>query len=155
VHKKEVAISIFLLIFSIIVIVPLTNAGSNYTSDDKLKVGVTIDAPILRINVVEDYVNLGHITKGGITNPRSFNITNTGTIDIKIQPLNITSDIFSNLWIGNSNTTGYKRIGNFVGNISQGDREDFWIKLDLRDYTGSITGNLSTNITFFVMPNES
>jgi hypothetical protein len=147
--KVMIGMSLVILLF---LIVP--NIKADYMSDDELEIGVTVNDPILKINVIEDYVNLGNLSRGYETTPKPFNVTNQGTINAIIQPrLKAPDEIFSNLYIGTSRTTGYKIIGNFTGNITKGATSDFWIKLDLTDYKGSIKGNLSTNLTFYVMSN--
>jgi|WetSurMetagenome_2_1015567.scaffolds.fasta_scaffold269233_2 hypothetical protein len=144
------ALASFILIISTI---SLANAES-YISDDSLKVSVFIDAPSLKINVVEDSIYLGNITKGSVTASKPFNITNTGTADALIQPIVPSSEIFSNLFIANTSSASnsqYQRATEFIGRVGKGDKADFWIRLDLKNYTGTVTGNLSTNLTFIIM----
>jgi hypothetical protein len=150
-NKKGVVIS--LLLISLIFTISFGNSAS-YISDDTLRVGVLIEEPTLKITILEDYIYLGNLTKGDVTKPKPFNVTNTGTIDAIIQPMISSNDIFSNLYVGNSSTQGYEKIGEYTGKIASGHREDFWLKLDLRNYTGTITGNLSAEITFLVMSDE-
>jgi hypothetical protein len=149
--KKSVVVS-FLLI-SLIFTISFGNSAS-YISNDTLRVGVLIEELTLKINILEDYVYLGNLTKGDITKPKPFNITNIGDIDAIIQPMTPSNDIFSNLYVGNSSTQGYERIGEYTGKIASGHKGDFWLKLDLKNYTGTITGNLSAEITFLVMSDE-
>jgi hypothetical protein len=158
--KRVVAIFFFIFLISASII-PFGNAATSYTSNDKLTIGANINSPILMISVNEDYLNLGNITPGYITNSKQFNVINEGTADVTIQPQVDSPDgIFSNLFFATSNSSTYKKIGDFTGNISKSsilggtNQEDFWVKLDLKNYNGSVTGNLSTDITFFVMSNE-
>jgi hypothetical protein len=152
VGKKGIVICI-LLILPIVFIIPLENAES-YILNDSLNVGVTIDAPVLMINIIEDSIYLGNITKGAVTVSKPFNITNAGTIDALIQPIIPSNEIFSNLFIANSSSATYQKATDFIGRVAKGNKEDFWMRLDLKNYTGTITGNLSTNVTFLVMSNE-
>ncbi len=144
-----------------ILFVPLSNADF---LDEKLNVSITLNQPTLIIEIIEDHVDLGDITKGYVSEARPFNVTNKGTVDATIQPqISSPDEIFSNLWIGATKggigtIAGYKKIGEFIGNVSKSstyggeEREDFWIKLNLEDYNGGITGNLVKEVTFWVMP---
>ena len=149
-NKFNEIIFIFLFFSFIISVIPFGNAD---VLNDSINISGTIDAPVLIISIIEDSINLGNITKGYITKSKPFNITNIGTTDATVQVSSDLSDeIFSNLLMGNSSTTGYKKASEFIGRVSQGDKEDFWIKLDLTNYSGDFTGDFSKQITFTFMP---
>jgi hypothetical protein len=150
-NKKEMTIFILLFLASTFIFTPFVTSWTD--SGESLNVNAQIDSPVLIINVVEDSICLGNLTKGYTTGGKPFNITNSGTIDAIIEPIIPTDEIFSNyLMIANSSSATYKNASGFMGYVGKGKKEDFWIKLDLTDYTGDITGNLSTNLTFIVMP---
>jgi hypothetical protein len=153
-NKRGIKI-FFLAIIFLFLIMPLVNSES-YTSDETINVSVRITefVPLLRVEIIEDSLYLGEVTKWRETLPKPFNITNTGNIDAYIRPEIIADSIFSNLEISKSPGSGYKKIGEFVGKITVDDKEDFWIKLNLKDYSDNFTGYVSTEITFLVMSDE-
>jgi len=159
--RKEAIFVIFLLV-CLLGIIPNIKADDKWKdSGEKLGVKVTIEEQELKIKIVEEYVDLGEITKRYITNSSFFNITNKGTVDALIQPVVDSSDeIFSNLMISSKKTSGYNLTKNFIGKVPKSstykeeNTESFWIKLNLTEYEGNVTGDLSTDIIFYVMSDD-
>ena len=131
------------------------------------------DVSVFRVNLIQNQeiisvevpneVNFGEITKGEQTDNFRINITNTGTVGIKVTPtlLDSSEKIFKQTYFQRRTTEPYSRIGSFSINISapaRGDnRSDYiYAKLDLRNYTDDVSAktNHNTQVKFVAIKQD-
>ena len=71
-------------------------------------------------------------------------INNTGNVNVTVTPQLVDSneDLFKNLYFARRTTVPYEKIGLWSMNISKSssglEKDYFWMKLDLGDYTGEV-----------------
>ncbi len=152
-----------LLVFSLFFVFNFIFVSSELIGDE-LSVNVNLLEPVVNVEIETDYISFRDIAKGYLSEAKQINITNFGTTDILFIPvLKNPSEIFENLYFYTSkgsagSLTGYKKIGEFNGSVEKADvfgesnTEDFFIKLNLKDYGGEIDGNLTASVIFYVMP---
>lgn len=101
---------------------------------------------------VPDSVFFGNISKGQeVRTTGKIKVNNTGNVAIIVTPelVDSSEDVFSNLYFSFLASGPYIRIGDFSFNISapptQGSitSEDFYAKLDLKNYTGSLPSGIN------------
>lgn len=104
---------------------------------------------ILRVSI-PDYVFLGNATKGEETEKVKVYVNNTGTINVTLTPILVDSSnqFFKNIYFTRRLAESYKKIGDFsfalpAHSPAGGVEEDyFYMKLDLKNFTGSIPQTL-------------
>jgi len=122
------------------------------------------NSSIIRVEV-PDHLFFGNVSNFDISNELKVYVNNTGNVDIVVTPdlVNRSEVIFSNLYLRKFRTSGgvavnYTRIGNFSFNVTKPssgqtfNSEYFYIILDLRNNTQSITSDMinhTTNVRFF------
>lgn len=167
-YKKKIGVfTIFLvwlvLFLSFILYLPTLDSDEYYNST--LKVSANLVEPIAMVNISPNNVFLGEITRGYETNYQNITIVNTGTMDVKISPMldNNADTVFQNLKFASSSCSTWSNISHWNSSIishsknytsRNGEVYNFCMKLDLTDYENivSVNKNLSTNITFWIMP---
>ena len=170
-NKKEIAISISLLILSVIVIIPYGNADVYQNSS--IIISADIYIPTAKVNVSPSYIDLGQVTKGYATDFKNITVTNIGDLDIKINPvLEASANNFFNYLEFNTascsptstvwHNVSYYDTHNLSSTISppttiggiDGEQYNVCIKLDLTNYQEPIiaNSNLMTNLTIWVFP---
>ncbi len=144
-YKWEVILS-FLSIFIIIVMPVLLNAQSNNVTIEAniilIPVNTTTNESIVSINVVPDYLYLGDVAVGSISNIVNVSITNTGTIKpakITAELTNSNDNVFNNLQLKESSGS-WKGIMNFTANVSSTKRID--IRLNLADFNEELDDDI-------------
>jgi len=140
--------------------------ADNY-QNSSMSVSVDIIEPVSKIDISPNQIHLGSVTTGYTTDAVKINVTNTGTLDLKIQPMldSDADDIFRNLVFSNTATCASEttciKIESYSFNLSRPDEigeetlKSFYLKLDLRNYGEEILhdySNLTTDIIFWVMP---
>ena len=160
----QLKIPVMIFIFMFLSSAVLADRYENST----LAVSVNVVEPFSKIEISPAQIDLGSVTKGYATDAVKINVTNTGTLDLKIQPVlaDDANDIFQNLVFSSSATcaspTTCIKIGNYSfdldrpSTIGDSTMKSFYLKLDLRDYGKPIpldqSGELNTNVIFWVMP---
>ena len=143
-NRKRVIIgTILLFFFMLILFFSFAIAGNVMTAE----ADIYVPADIVSIEV-QDYAYLGNITVGqnSETVKVKVYINNTGNVNVTVTPQLVDSNenLFKNLYFARITTVPYQKIGVWSINISKPSsggvrKEDFWMKLDLGDYTGEIT----------------
>lgn len=131
-------------------------------SDQSTNITIELLEPVLKIEIMNDTLNMGNLTKGFVSDEQKITIRNSGTMDAIVRPeISTKNEISEYLLVSNSTTDAYfKKISDQVFNLSvkkptsQGGYKDtsMYFKLDLTDYEGNQIGNITTNIIFWVMP---
>ena len=158
--RLEILIIFSLIIFSWSVL------ADNY-ENSTVKISVDIVEPFSKIEISPSQIDLGSVTKGYATEAIKINVTNKGTLDLKIQPMlkEDANRIFENLVFSSTATCASEntciKIGNYSFDLNRpneiGDStmKSFYLKLDLRDYnkeiSSDLSGELSTDLVFWVM----
>ena len=136
------AIFLFFSVFFVIYFIAFVIAGNVMTAETD----IYVPAEIVSIEV-QDYVYLGNITVGenSETEKVKVYINNTGNVGVVVTPQLVDSneDLFDNIYFARITTVPYEKIGSWSINISKPSsggvrKEDFWMKLDLSDYTGEL-----------------
>ena len=117
---------------------------------DSMLVTADVVGDVLGIEVTSE-VDFGEISKGSISSRKDINITNTGTVNIRVTPEiseDYSGEIFNYLSFQRVLSDPKKKIGNFSVDIdkpssSGGIRtQKVYMYLDLTDYSGDIMGDL-------------
>lgn len=90
---------------------------------------------------VTSFADFGNLTVGSSTDKIRVNITNTGNVNVIVTPQLIDGgeEIFSYLYFARRTTEPYKRIGSFSMNVTKGDDDYCYAKLDLSDFSGTVS----------------
>lgn len=119
-------------------------------------------APRTQINV-PDYVSLGDVSSGYVSDRVRIDIENTGDTKVEVTPrlVNEDDEIFSNLYFFRRVKDDHERIGNFDIEIdaptSQNGVEDdyFYVELDLSNYGSDLEEDLLDRrgaVVFWAVP---
>jgi len=131
---------------------------------DLMVVTADVVGDVIGIEVTNE-VDFGEISKGSISSRQDINITNTGTINIKVTPEiseDYSGEIFNHLSFQRVLSDPKKKIGNFSIDIdkpssSGGVRtQKVYMYLDLTEYSGDIVGDLEdhqTEVVFWATSN--
>ena len=118
---------------------------------------MTVSADIIGDQIgidVTSNVDFGQISKGSISERQDINITNTGTVNIKVTPelsTNYSGDIFKYLSFQRVLSDPKNKIGNFSVSIDKpstagGTRvQKVYMYLDLTEYSGDINENIENH----------
>ena len=156
----------FLTLLFFVLFFPIFNfydvSADSYTNST-LNVSAYVVEPTSSVDISPSTIYLGEITKGYSTGLQNITLTNSGSLDIKIQPVldSSANSVFQNVKFGSATCSTWTSIGNWIsGKISKPvnyggvSNYNFCIKLDLGSYTQEITNNqnLSKKITLWIMP---
>ena len=148
--KKKVFILIAALGYLAICLSLTSSASFNVTMTVETNIlAEPQQAQIMRVSI-PDYIFLGNVTKDQETDKVKINVNNTGTINVTLTPIlvNSSNQFFRNIYFTRRVAEPYKKIGDFsfalpAHSPSGGVEEDyFYMKLDLRNFTGNIPQNL-------------
>jgi hypothetical protein len=167
-HKKEIGVLTIFLVWLVLFLFFLLNLpvlNSDELSNSTIKISANLVEPIAMINISPNNIFLGEVTRGYETDFKNITIMNIGTMDVKLSPiLESNSDaIFQNLKFASSSCSSWSNVSHWNSSIIShsknytnkgGETYNFCIKLDLTDYnsTISVSKNLSTNLTLWIMP---
>ncbi len=134
----------------VVVLLTLLLASPLCSAEQVMRVNADVIGDIVSLSIPNE-VFLGNVSRGFKTNESvQVTLTNTGNTDIAVTPELLEQDsLFSNLYFKRIQSESFKRIGEFVLNISRpaeigGMRQQgMYMKLDLTDYTGSIDAGVN------------
>ena len=122
---KEGVASLLVLLLAIFIMPSILNAQSS----DKVTVeadiilmptNATTNESIVGIRITPDYVDLGEVIVGGISNVSNVSVTNTGSIKpvkITAELINSSDDIFEMIQLKDTSSS-WKNLVNFTTNLS-------------------------------------
>lgn len=134
--------------FAVILSVNSVMAASGAEPVSTVEVDIYGPPPSIIEIQVPDSIDLGNISYNGDGARTRVDINNSGNVDVDIRPMLAVEgdEIFSNLYFVRRTTDVYTKIGDWsirVNASTSGVEEDyFYMKLDLRDYSGSIEGDM-------------
>ena len=157
--KKEIVVIVALVILGFIVLSVSADSDSETMT---IEADIFTQPPLVVSIEVPDYVFLGNVSVGKTNNNKTkVYVNNTGTANIIITPQvkNLSDDIVNYLYFQRRVADSWKQIGNFSFGINAsttGGKEDeyFYMKLDLKDYNGTIDQDIigyQTDIKFVAM----
>jgi hypothetical protein len=165
-HNRPHSIS---MLFCLLFFITLSSASWQNTNE-VFNVTANILEPTINIFVETPRIYLGDVTSGYKTHGYPITIVNRGTADIVVSPRFSSQEdtIFTDhlLFGTESCASTCKKVeeynftmdgesGSYVGEGNY-DTKTFYTKLDLTDYDGELSalGNISTELTFWVMPSD-
>ena len=143
-NKKRVVWLFVTLSLIAIIIFNLSNAQDTNTLTVEANVILTTtnitNESIVSIQIVPDYVYLGDVIVGKLSNETSVIINNTGSVEVKVtSELVNNDDIFNYLQLKNSSGS-WKNIGDFTTNVKT--KRTVHIRLDLRNFDLNLEDNI-------------
>ena len=141
--NKDKKVIIALIILSIIIIIPvLLNAQNTTVSVEAniilIPINTTSNESIVSVSVTPDFVYLGDVVVGEISNVVNVSISNTGSVKpakITAELVNQSDNIFNTLQLKDS-TGSWGNIANFTTNVSSTKRID--IRLNLVNFNAEL-----------------
>lgn len=126
----------------------------------KVEANIMSQDSYLMIDVDNDSIHFGNLSRGQVSSAHKICVNNTGTEDAVVTP-ELSDDydglIFDYIYVkryGDSDST-YKPIGQFNATINHESSRCLWFRLDLSDYTEPIYADIighNTNITINAVP---
>jgi len=164
--SKEGRKFLFTILFLVVLIIPF--AAADLSENSSLVISVNISEPVASVEIFPNSIDLGEITKGYATAYENISITNTGNLDIIIQPIleNGSHQIFQSLKFSTGACSTWHNMSYYSNKtllsidrpiLYEGERQSSsCIKLDLINYKEDVPSFLilSTNLTFYVMADE-
>ncbi|MBS3085413.1 hypothetical protein J4225_01890 [Candidatus Pacearchaeota archaeon] len=141
--NKDKKVIIALIILSIIIIIPvLLNAQNTTVSVEAniilIPINTTSNESIVSVSVTPDFVYLGDVVVGEISNVVNVSISNTGSVKpakITAELVNQSDNIFNTLQLKDSSGS-WGNIANFTTNVSSTKRID--IRLNLVNFNAEL-----------------